>query len=40
MPLMDLARNSDAGFAQMPPFVTHIPDTVDVGLVQSWINAL
>jgi hypothetical protein len=40
IPLMDLARGADASFAQMPPFVTHIPDTVDVGLVQSWINAL
>jgi hypothetical protein len=41
MPLMDLARAPDAGgFKPMPPIVSHIPDTTDVGLEQSWINAL
>jgi hypothetical protein len=38
---MDLARAPDAGgFKPMPPIVSHIPDTTDVGLEQGWINAL
>ncbi len=40
VPLMDLARGADAGFMPMPPFISHIPDTADVSLVQAWINAL
>ena len=40
MPLMDLARDIDAGFKPMPPLVSHVPDTVDVQAEQDWINAL
>ena len=40
LPLMDLARNSDAGFKAMPPLVSNQPDVADVALVQAWIDAL
>jgi hypothetical protein len=42
IPNNDLARapNINAPFNPMPPIVTHQPDTVGVGNVQAWINAL
>jgi hypothetical protein len=38
--LMASTRNADSGFMQMPPIVSHIPDTTGLQHVIDWINAL
>jgi hypothetical protein len=40
LPLMALSRDADSGFPQMPPIVSHIPDTAGEAPVSAWINAL
>jgi hypothetical protein len=40
LPLMALTRDEDAGFMQMPPIVSHLPDTAGEAPVSAWINAL
>jgi hypothetical protein len=42
VPLMALSRNgeSDGGFTQMPPIVSHVPDVVGEAPVSAWIDAL
>ena len=42
VPLMALSRDgvTDGGFEQMPPLVSHIPDTDGEAPVSAWINAL
>jgi hypothetical protein len=42
VPLMALSRDgvTDAGFMQMPPIVSHVPDNQGEAAVSAWINAL